>query len=241
MQIDINCDCGEAFGRYPLGFDEEVMKYITSANIACGFHAADPVVMQKTVRYAKKNGVKIGAHVGFPDLQGFGRRNMELSEEELRCCVLYQLGALEGFCRAEGVKISHVKPHGAMYNMAAKDASMAETICQAVKDFDENLLLLGLSGSCMEKAAEKIGLAFASEAFADRAYEADGSLVSRKKAGSVIKDSQAVCERVRQMVEKGTVTAITGETVHLRPDSICVHGDNESALELVKNIWKSLM
>ena len=188
--VDLNCDLGESYGNYICGMDEEVIPYISSANIACGFHASDPMVMGKTVALAKKQNVCVGAHPGYPDLVGFGRRNMAVSPEEVKAMVQYQMGALMALCKAQGIRLAHVKPHGAMYNMAAKDEKLALAICQGIKEVDPELILLGLSGSEMLKAAEKIGLKAAREVFADRAYEEDGSLVARSKEGAMITDEE---------------------------------------------------
>ena len=240
MKIDLNCDLGESFGNYKIGMDEEVIKFISSANIACGFHASDPLVMEKTVALAKENGVKVGAHPGFPDLVGFGRRNMNVSSDELKAMVMYQVGALSAFCKAKGLKMNHVKPHGAMYNMAAKDIKLALAIAEGIAQVDDSLILLGLSGSQLLKAAQEAGLKCAAEVFADRAYEEDGSLVARTKAGAVIADENQVIERVIKMIKLGKVQAITGKEIEIKPDSICVHGDNPKALNFVKLIRQRL-
>ncbi|MBR2663948.1 MAG: LamB/YcsF family protein, partial [Clostridia bacterium] len=203
ISIDLNADLGESFGRYTLGMDEKIMEVISSANIACGFHAGDPMVMERTVRLAAEAGIAIGAHPGFPDLMGFGRRNMAVSPEEARAYILYQLGALDAFLRPMGIRMRHVKPHGALYNMAAADEQLARAICGAVKDFDPELRLVGLSGSLLIRAAEKTGLRAISEVFADRAYEADGSLVSRRKPGAIISDEREALRRVIRMVKEG--------------------------------------
>ena len=178
--MDINCDLGESFGRYELGEDEEVMQFITSANVACGLHAGDPLTMERTVRLAARLGVAVGAHPGYPDLQGFGRRGMDLTPEEAAGFVLYQIGALAGFTRAAGIELAHVKPHGALYNQAAQDPALAEAIAQAVKSFSRDLILVGLAGSALVMAGEAAGLRTASEGFPDRAYNPDGSLRSRR-------------------------------------------------------------
>ena len=201
LKVDLNCDLGESFGRYTLGMDDQVLPVISSANVACGFHASDPVVMEKTVKMAKAAGVRVGAHPGYPDLMGFGRRNMVISPDEARAYVLYQLGALEAFLRPLGMEMQHVKPHGAFYNMAAKDYTLAKAICLAVKDFDPGLVLLGLSGSEHIRAAEDVGLRAVSEVFADRAYEEDGALVNRKKPGAMITDEDEAIRRVVRMVK----------------------------------------
>ena len=240
MKIDLNCDLGESFGNYKIGMDEEVIKFISSANIACGFHASDPLVMEKTVALAKENGVKVGAHPGFPDLVGFGRRNINVSPAELKAMVMYQVGALAAFCKARDIKMNHVKPHGAMYNMAAKDIKLALAIAEGIAQVDDSLILLGLSGSQLLKAAQEVGLKSAAEVFADRAYEEDGSLVARTKAGAVIADENEVIERVIKMIKLGKVQTITGKEIEIKPDSICVHGDNPKALNFVKLIRQRL-
>lgn len=241
MKIDLNCDLGESFGNYKIGMDEEVIKFISSANIACGFHASDPLVMAKTVELAKENRVKVGAHPGFPDLVGFGRRNMNVSSAELKTMVQYQIGALNAFCIAKGVKMNHVKPHGAMYNMAAKDVNLATSIAEGIAEVDSSLILLGLSGSPLISAAKQVGLKTAAEVFADRAYEEDGSLVARTKPGAVITNEEEVIERVIGMIKFGCVKAITGKEIPIQPDSICVHGDNPKALNFVKMIRERLL
>ena len=238
--IDINCDMGESFGNYKCGLDSELIKYISSANIACGFHASDPMVMYESVKLAKRNGVDIGAHPGFPDLVGFGRRKMNVSEKELRSMVIYQIGALKAFCDSEGIRLSHVKPHGAMYNMAARDEKMARTIAEAIACVDSSLILLGLSGSCLIDAASAAGIESAGEVFADRAYDDDGSLVARSRDGSMITDENEAIERVVEMVTNGRVKSINGNYVKVNADSICIHGDGESAVSFAKIINKRL-
>ena len=239
--IDLNCDLGESFGAYKMGLDEEVLPYVTSANIACGFHGGDPMVMEKTVALCKKYGVRAGAHPGFPDLAGFGRRNMSLSPKEVKAAVMYQIGALKAFCSGAGIRLSHLKPHGALYNMAAKDYELAKAICQAVKEADDSLVLLALSGSQMLRAAKDTGLSAASEVFADRAYESDGSLVLRSREGALIEDEDLAVRRVIRMAKEGVVEAIDGTTVSIEADSVCVHGDGAKALEFVKKIRKGLL
>ena len=240
VKVDLNCDLGESFGAYKIGMDDEVIKLVSSANIACGFHASDPVVMQKTVKMAKDSGIGIGAHPGFYDLMGFGKRNMVISPKEAYAYVTYQLGALYAFCSQAGVKIQHVKPHGALYNMAGKDYELAKGICQAIYDFDPEIILLGLSGSQMINAGKDIGLKCANEFFADRAYEDDGSLRARTKEGSMITDENEAIERVVKVLKTGKVTTYSGNEIELKIDSICVHGDNEHALEFVKIIRERL-
>ncbi len=236
MRIDLNCDIGESFGRYTLGLDSEILPLISSANIACGFHAGDPVVMRKTVKLAAEHHVEIGAHPGFPDLMGFGRRKMELSPDELRDTVMYQVSALMGFARVYGTRVQHVKPHGAMYNMAANDETMAHTIVDALLELDEHLILVGLSGTRILDIARQSGLTAAREVFADRACQEDGHLVSRQQPGAVITDSTKVAERVVKMVKEQKITAINGVEIDIELDTICVHGDTAGAVEHVRQI-----
>ena len=235
-KVDLNCDLGESFGSYKLGLDEEVISYISSANVACGFHASDPLVMAHTVKLAKDAGVCVGAHPGFQDLVGFGRRNMNISYKEAKAMVQYQIGALDAFCKAAGIEMQHVKPHGALYNMAGKDLKLAEAICEGIYEVNPKLILLALSGSEMVKATQNIGLKVAREAFADRAYEEDGSLVPRTKDGAMIIDEEVAIKRVIKMVKENKVEAITGKDIEINVDSICVHGDGPKALEFVKKI-----
>ena len=238
--IDLNSDLGESFGAYTLGMDEKLMEYITSANVACGWHAGDPLVMQKTIRAAAKNGVAVGAHPGYPDLMGFGRREIKITPEEAYTYVLYQLGALDAFARTEGVKIQHVKPHGALYNQACKDEKLAGAICRAAHAFDRELIVLAPYNSAFRTAAEAIGQPFAGEFFADRAYLPDGSLVPRSQPGAVIHDADEACRRVLQMAREGTVTCLDGTELTMRCVSVCVHGDNAEALATVKKIRGAL-
>lgn len=240
VKVDLNADLGESFGAYKIGNDEQILPLITSANVACGYHAGDPLVMQKTVRLAAENGIAIGAHPGFPDLMGFGRRNIACSPAEAKAYVLYQLGALDAFCRANGVKLKHVKPHGALYNMAAKDKTLAAAICEAVAEFDSSLFFLGLSGSEMIAAARETGIQAVSEVFADRAYEENGTLVARTKPGAMITDEEEAIARVVRMVTQGTVTALSGKEIAIEAGSVCVHGDGEKALLFVKKIRTAL-
>ena len=238
--IDLNCDLGESFGAYTIGADEQVIPMITSANIACGFHASDPLIMDKTVRLAAEAGIAIGAHPGYPDLMGFGRRNLNASPSEVRAYIQYQIGALAAFAKAHGMKLQHVKPHGAMYNMAGKDPLLARAVCEAVALTDESLILLGLAGSQMETEAEKAGIRFAREVFADRAYEPDGSLVARSKPGAMITDENEAIARVLRMVKEGKVTAVNGEDIPVKADSVCVHGDGAKALAFTQKIHDAL-
>lgn len=240
MHVDLNCDMGESFGTYQLGLDEQVMPLITSANVACGFHAGDPQVLQRTVDLARRHVAGIGAHVSFPDLVGFGRREMNATPAEVENDTLYQLGAIGAFCKAAGVPLRHIKPHGALYNMAQKDRALADAIVRAVVAFDPTLLVFAQPGSALEAAAQAAGLTVVGEVFADRAYNADGSLASRKLAGAVIHDPDQVAERAVQMVTSGSVIAIDGATVPLRAETICVHGDTPGAVDLIRRIRERL-
>lgn len=238
--VDLNCDLGESFGAYTIGLDAQVIPHVSSVNIACGYHAGDPVVMEKTVALAKEHGVAIGAHPGFPDLMGFGRRPMNITPAEAGVYVKYQMGALLAFVKAQGLKLQHVKPHGALYNMAAKDEALAKAIAQSVASVDSNIRLMGLAGSLMLKEAEKAGLPVISEVFADRAYNDDGSLVNRKLPGAVIHDAQQAVARAVMMAKEHKVISINGKEIPLQADSICVHGDNAQAIELVCTIRSAL-
>lgn len=239
-KIDLNCDLGESFGAYTIGMDVDVIPLISSCNIACGYHASDPLVMRRTVSLAKEAGIGIGAHPGYPDLMGFGRRNLNVSPEEAAAYVTYQLGALYAFAKSAGAQIRHVKPHGALYNTAGKDFSLALAIAKAVKAFDPSLILLGLSGSESIRAAQEIGLPYAREVFADRAYMPDGSLMPRNREGAVIHDENEAILRVIRMVKEHKVTACDGNDIEIVPDSICVHGDNIKALTFVTQIRSAL-
>lgn len=240
-QVDLNCDLGESFGAYKIGMDEQILPLISSANIACGFHAADPLVMEKTTALAAANGIGMGAHPGFPDLQGFGRREMKLSPAEVKALIIYQIGALSAFARAAGGSLQHVKAHGALYNMAGKDKMLAEAICEGICAVDEKLIVLGQAGSRMEEAAKAKGLPFAREVFADRAYEEDGFLVARSKPGAMIEDEEEAVKRVIRMIKEGKVCAVTGKDIPIQADSVCVHGDGEKALKFVEKIRKALL
>lgn len=240
IKADINSDLGESYGAYSIGADEQVLTRISSANVACGWHAGDPLIMEKTVKLARENGVAVGAHPGFPDLMGFGRRNMAVTPKEAAAYVTYQVGALAAFARAAEVPLQHVKLHGALYNMAAKDMQLSRAICEAVARVDENLILLGPSGSCMIRAAREAGLRAASEVFADRAYQEDGSLVPRSQPGAVIHDEETAVRRVIRMVKEGVVASITGTEIPIEAQSICVHGDNPQALAFVERIRREL-
>lgn len=236
MKIDLNSDLGESFGAYKIGNDEGIIPLITSANIACGYHAGDPVVMDKTLLLCKENGTSVGAHPGFPDLMGFGRRQLNASPKEVEAYITYQVGALDAFCRKHGLKLNHVKPHGALYNMAVKNEEYADAIVKAVKGFDSSIKLLAPFGSQMIVQAEKQGLDFACEIFADRAYESDGSLVARTKEGAMITDENEAVERVLGMIINGKVKAINGDLISIKADSVCVHGDGAKALAFVERL-----
>ena len=243
-KIDLNSDVGESFGIYKLGLDEEVIPLISSANIACGFHAGDPAVMKRTISLAKENGVGAGAHPGFPDLIGFGRRNMDATLEEIKEYVTYQVGALQAFASAEEISLQHVKPHGALYNMAVQNVEVWDAIAEAIAGLDKNLILVALAGpnrNKLEAIATRHSIRIAFEFFADRAYNPDGSLVSRREAGAVLHNSEEVAERVVKMVIEGLVLAKDDSEIRLEADTICVHGDNPEAVGLVKNIRKSLI
>lgn len=238
--IDLNSDIGESFGAYELGDDKAIMKSITSANVACGFHAGDPLVLKKTVALCPEMGVAVGAHPGYPDLAGFGRRNMACTPDEVYSDCLYQIGAVSAFCKANGLDLQHVKPHGAMYNRAAKSAELADAIACAIKDAGGNLILMGLANSEFERAAKDKGVLFAAEAFADRAYMPDGSLVPRSKPGAVIHDADFAAQRVVRMATEGTVEAIDGTIMSFRPATVCMHGDTPEAVEMAAAVRKAL-
>jgi len=238
--IDLNCDMGESYGTYVLGYDELAMPYVTSINVACGFHASDPDNMSKTVMLAHKHRIAIGAHPGFPDLVGFGRRTMALTPDEVKNAVIYQIGALDAFCRATGVAMQHVKAHGALYNMAEKDLSIATAIAAAIQEVNPTLYMLCLANSKMVVAAKQQGIPFVEEAFADRAYTDEGTLVSRKVAGSVVHDITQVVTRVVRMVKDHSVISITGKEVPIEAQTICVHGDTPGAVDMVKALREAL-
>lgn len=235
-KIDLNSDLGEG-----ALFDADIIPLITSANVACGFHAGGCTLMKKTVELCKSNSVFFGAHPGYPDRENFGRTNMDVTPEQVYEYTLYQLGALGAFAKANGVKMSHVKPHGAMYNMAAKNAELSNAIVDAVKDYDDSLILLALSGSEMIKAAKSKGIKYASEVFADRAYESDGTLRARKLEGSMITDENEAINRVIRMIKEGKVTSYTGEDIDIEAHSVCVHGDGEKALDFVRALNKAFV
>lgn len=234
---------GESYGAYTLGMDTEIISFISSANIACGFHAGDPLVMNRTVKLAVDHGVGIGAHPGFPDLMGFGRRNMDCSTNEIGDYLIYQIGALQAFCTAHGVRLRHVKPHGALYNMAVVNESLVRTIAQAISTIDKNLFMVALAGKHagrMASIAEEEGIEMIFEAFPDRAYTPEGTLVSRKQTGAVIHNPNEAAERALRMATEGVVIAVDGTRVPMSVDTLCVHGDNPSAVALARTIRNRL-
>ncbi len=237
--IDLNCDMGESFGAWTMGQDADVLGSVTSANIACGFHAGDPLTMRRTVEAAVARGVAIGAHPSLPDLAGFGRREMRVSADETYAMTLYQIGALAAVARAAGVELHHVKPHGALYNMAARDRALADAIATAVRDFDRALILVGFAGSELPRAGEAAGLAVAHEAFADRRYEADGSLMARSKTGAVIDDVDAAVAQAISIAARGEAATSNG-TLRIRADTICVHGDRPDAATFARRLHEAL-
>ena len=231
-KIDFNCDMGESFGMYEMGLDEKIIPYITSANIACGFHAGDPNWMNETVKLAEKNKVGIGAHPSFPDLKGFGRRNMNLSSKEVKNDLKYQIGALTAFTKDK--KLQHVKPHGAMYNQSVNDPDLSRAICEAILETDENIILITLANSKWIKIAKEMCLKVAREIFADRALNSDGSLVSRSIEGSVIHEADVVIDRSIKMINQGSVKTIDGKEIEVEADSICLHSDTPGSVEMAK-------
>lgn len=237
--LDINCDMGEGFGAYTMGDDLALLDHVTSANIACGFHAGDSPTMQRVVGAAIARGVQVGAHPSFPDLQGFGRRNMQVSPADAYAMVVYQVGALSGFARAAGGRLNHVKPHGALYNMAAKDRALADAVVRAVADVDPTLIFFGLAGSQMIAAAEALSLRAASEVFADRGYQDDGSLTPRGQPGAMIEEVSQSLAQVRQMLT-GSVRSVGGRDVPLRADTLCIHGDQPGVLEFARSLRSAL-
>jgi UPF0271 protein len=238
--VDLNCDMGESFGAWTLGNDTALMPYLTSANIACGFHAGDPAVMRQTVRLALQHNVAIGVHPGLPDLMGFGRRNMDISANEAFEMVVYQLGALGAVARAEGGVLHHVKPHGALYNMAATNAALAQAIAEAVYKVQPELMLYGLAGSELTKAGEKIGLRTAHEVFADRTYQANGTLTPRRQPDALITSAEAAIAQVLRMVQGGWVHTQQGQEIAIKADTVCLHGDGAHALEFAQQLSHAL-
>ncbi|MCL6610345.1 MAG: LamB/YcsF family protein [Peptococcaceae bacterium] len=231
LQIDLNCDLGESYGRYRIGMDEQIIPIVSSVNIACGYHAGDPTVMRKTVEIAAAHGVSIGAHPGFPDLQGFGRRRMDIGPEDLTNMLVYQIGALQAFVKSSGLTLNHVKPHGALYNMAAVNRETARAIIKAVQMVDPNIILVGLAGSVLVTEGLKCGLKVASEVFADRTYRADGTLTPRGTPDAYIHDPEEAADRLTELISTGCIRAADGTLLKVSADTVCVHGDNEKAVQ----------
>jgi len=238
--IDLNADVGESYGAFSHGSDTQIFQHITSANIACGWHAGDPVVMRRSVELARQYGVSIGAHPGFPDLLGFGRRDMAIAPDEAKQYVIYQASALAGFARAVGLQLQHIKLHGALYNKAMQDAELARAVIDGICESHPAAIILALPGSAMIEEALRAGLKTAREAFADRAYLADGRLAPRNLEGSVIQDPQAAADRALAIVTEGRVKSISGETVEVSAESICIHGDNPRAAAIAIQIRQAL-
>ena len=239
MVIDLNSDMGESYGAYTIGADDEILRWVTSANVACGRHGGDPSVMRRTVERAKALGVAVGAHPSYPDLLGFGRRVMQITRQEARDYMLYQIGALRAFAEALGLTLQHVKPHGAIYNVAVKDRELSLGIAEGIADAGGNLILVGLPGSELLRAGQEVGVRVAREAFGDRAYNEDGTLVSRKLPGSLITDPGAVAERVLGF-SRGMVTAISGKEIRIQADTICLHGDTPGAGAIARRVRERL-
>ena len=238
MNIDLNADMGESFGMYKLGNDAEFMKYITSANVACGFHAGDPSVMKQTVELAKRFGVAVGAHPGLPDLQGFGRREMKLSPDEVYACTLYQAGALKGFCEAAGIRLHHVKPHGSLYGMVHRDPQMAAAVCQATRDLDPDLYLYVMQKGVIAEEAARLGVPTVFELYSDLSYDPQGTLVITRAHDA--HDPDQVSQRVVRMVSQGRVAATDGSEIEISGSSVCVHGDTPGADRIVVAVRKAL-
>lgn len=241
--IDLNCDMGESFGAYTLGMDHEAIRYITSANIACGWHAGDPLVMNRTVQMASENGVGVGAHPGYPDLLGFGRRSMDCTPEEIKNYLVYQIGALQAFCRVHGTRLRHVKPHGALYLTAVEKEDVARAVAEAIVSVDQNLMfvaLAGVKGEVMRSIGREVGLHVVYEAFPDRAYTPEGALASRRIPGAVIRDPEVVAERALRMAAEGKIIATDGTVIEIEAQTLCVHGDNPAAVDLVRTIRQTL-
>jgi UPF0271 protein len=239
--VDLNCDLGESFGAWGMGADGEVMRFISSANVACGFHAGDPATMRRTVSLALEHGVALGAHPGLPDLVGFGRRAMSVSPDDAYALTLYQVGALDGLAGAAGARIQHVKAHGALYTMSATDAALADALAAACRDARGDLIFVGQSGTELERAARRAGVRFAAEVFADRTYQPDGTLTPRGRADALVRDPDQAVARVVTMVREGRVRAVSGEWVAVRADTVCVHGDNPEAVAFTSRIRDALV
>lgn len=239
--IDLNSDLGESYGAWKMGNDEQILGIVSSANIACGFHAGDPLNILSTLKHAAKHDVCVGAHVSYPDLVGFGRRNMDLSYDELYADVLYQISALQGLAQVAGTKVSYVKPHGALYNTIATNLTQAQAVIDAIQHFDETLVLVALAGSPLIKFAYEQGLSVISEAFADRAYHRDGTLVSRRLEGAVLHDAEIIAQRVLNMIQNGGIESIEGDFTLIQADTICLHGDTLGAVKMAAKIRDALL
>ncbi|WP_153017212.1 LamB/YcsF family protein [Alkalihalobacillus trypoxylicola] len=241
MFIDLNCDLGEGYGPYKIGRDEEIIPLVSSVNIACGYHAGDHSVMAKTIKMAKKHQVSIGAHPGYPDLQGFGRRFIPMKSEEIFDMLVYQIGAISSMCKAYGTSLEHVKPHGALYNLASVNPSVAEAIVQAIKAVDHSLILFGLSGSVLSKIGEEHGLCVAHEVFADRTYQNNGMLTPREQKNAVITDVEMASKRIKELISNGEMPTVSGKKIPLKVDTICVHGDEDKAFIFLKKLRSQLV
>ncbi|HIP50912.1 MAG TPA: 5-oxoprolinase subunit PxpA [Campylobacterales bacterium] len=241
MNIKLNCDMGEGFGAYSMGLDEKIMPYIQMANLACGFHASDPVTMHKSIKLCKEHNIEIGCHPSYPDLVGFGRREMSCTDEEIVSFILYQLGALSALCKSYDVKVTYLKPHGALYNSMMKDENIFRAIAKAISKFDSNLKLMVLSSGKNDDyalIAQKYNIELLYEVFADRAYTQEGTLLSRAEENAVITDKEQVIKRTKLLMKKGVIKTIEGKKLKLKVDALCVHGDNKSALKLIKSLSK---
>ena len=236
MQMDLNSDLGESLGAWRMGEDDAMLGIVSSANVACGFHAGDAAGILHTLKRAKERGVVVGAHVAYPDLAGFGRRNMDVASADLQADVIYQIGALKGLAAAAGTTVRYVKPHGALYNTIAHDERQARDVIVAIQAIDPSLCLVALAGSPLIDWARAAGLRTVAEAFADRAYTPDGALVSRREKGAVLHDPHEVAERMLKLVTEGVVTAIDGSTVRIEADSVCVHGDSPGAVAMAREV-----
>ena len=240
-EIDLNSDLGEGYGAWTMGDDTTMLGIVSSANVACGFHAGDPMSILKTVREAARNGVAVGAHVSYPDRVGFGRRPMDVTHAELVADVIYQIGALQGICTAAGTKVTYVKPHGALYNTIANDAKQGAAVIEAIREIDPSLVMMGLAGTPILTQAAEAGLSVSAEAFADRGYTPGGLLVSRRDPGAVLHDPDMIAERMLRLVTEGTIEANDGSTLKLQADSICVHGDSPGAVAMAARIREVLI
>ena len=240
MVIDINCDMGESYGHYSIGQDEKLMPLISSCNVACGFHAGDPLVIENTIQLAIDFGVSIGAHPSYPDLQGFGRRKMEVQASELKAIVKYQIAAVMGIAKSRGSQIKYVKPHGALYNSAAYNRIEAIAIIEAIQELDQHLILMGLAGSRIQHISAELGISFVPEAFMDRQYNSDGKLLSRKISGSVLRDPKEAVNQVLSICRKGLVRSDTGTDVIVQARTFCIHGDNPAALDILSRLHQVL-